>query len=284
MDRPPGDAIVGAARSDRDWRGLGWLGLLALVGMWETVAWLLKPLTPFAEVILPPWETIFGTALPSLALLWQGPGGGRPSYALALLVLAQNSAATLARLLIGTTVGLVAGVGVGLLIGWSPAARALLWPTIQLTRPIPTLALIPLFMLWFGGREVGTWLYVGWATFSMMVVYTVEAVRNVAPVFVDYARTLGARRAELFRTVMCPAIVPALIGGIRVCLGVSWAIVLAAEYLGAQSGLGRILILSQTFFDTGRMVIIVLLFVGYALLLNRLVTSLLYRATRWVPA
>ena len=77
---------------------------------------------------------------------------------------------------------------------------------------------------------------------------------------------------------------PALIGGIRVCLGVAWAIVLAAEYLGAQSGLGRILILSQTFFDTGRMVIIVLLFVGYALLLNRLVTRVLYRATRWVPA
>jgi hypothetical protein len=59
MDRPPGDAIVGAARSDREWRGLGWLGLLALVGMWEAVAWLLKPLTPFADVILPPWETIF---------------------------------------------------------------------------------------------------------------------------------------------------------------------------------------------------------------------------------
>jgi ABC-type nitrate/sulfonate/bicarbonate transport system permease component len=281
---PAISAPVTATGARREWRGLGWVGLLALVALWEAVAWLLKPLTPFAEVILPPWETIFGTALPSLALLWQGPGGGQPSYGLALRVLAENSASTLARLVIGTAAGIVAGVGVGLAIGWSATARALLWPIIQLTRPIPTLALIPLFMLWFGGRELGTWLYVGWAAFNMMVVYTVEAVRNVAPVFVDYARTLGATRAHIFRTVMCPAIVPALIGGIRVCLGVSWAIVLAAEYLGAQSGLGRILILSQTFFDTGRMVIIVLLFVGYALLLNQLVTSLLYRATRWVPA
>jgi ABC-type nitrate/sulfonate/bicarbonate transport system permease component len=281
---PASPESVAAARSSREWRGLGWVGLLGLVAIWEAMAWLLKPLTPFAEVILPPWETIFGTALPSLALLWQGPAGGQPSYALALLVLAQNSAATLARLVIGTALGIAAGVGVGLLIGWSARARALLWPSIQLTRPIPTLALIPLFMLWFGGRELGTWLYVGWATFSMMVVYTVEAVRNVAPLFVDYARTLGATRAHVFRTVMCPAIVPSLIGGTRVCLGVSWAIVLAGEYLGAQSGLGRILILSQTFFDTGRMVIVVLLFVGYALLLNRLVTSILYRATRWVPA
>jgi ABC-type nitrate/sulfonate/bicarbonate transport system permease component len=117
----------------------------------------------------------------------------------------------------------------------------------------------------------------------MMVVYTVEAVRNVAPIFQDYGRTMGATRFQVYRTIVLPAIIPALIGGVRVCLGVSWAIVLAAEYLGAQSGLGRILILSQLFFDTGRMVIIVMLFVGYAMLLNSLVTTTLYRLTRWVP-
>jgi ABC-type nitrate/sulfonate/bicarbonate transport system permease component len=272
------------ARSAAARRGLGGAGLLALVLLWEAVAWALKPLTPFADVILPTWESVFGRALPSLALLWTGPGGGQPSYALALAVLADNSLATVGRLLAGTVTGLAAGVGAGLLIGWSPRVRALLWPSIQLTRPVPTLALIPLFMLWFGGREVGTWLYIAWATFTMMVVYTVEAVRNVAPVFLDYARTLGASGAQAFRTVVCPAIVPALIGGVRVCLGVAWAIVLASEYLGAQSGLGRILILSQTFFDTGRMVIVVLLFVAYALVLNRIVTWALYRATRWVPA
>ena len=265
-------------------RGLGWAGLTGLAFLWEAVAWGLKPLTPFADVILPTWETVFGTALPSLALLWSGPGGGQPSYGLAAVVLGENSAATVGRLLIGTATGIVTGVGLGLLIGWSPRVRALVWPSIQLTRPIPTLALIPLFMLWFGGREVGTWVYIAWATFSMMVVYTVEAVRNVAPVLVQYARTLGATRPQAFRTVVCPAIVPALIGGIRVCLGVSWAIVLAAEYLGAQSGLGRILILSQTFFDTGRMVVVVLLFVIYAVALNGAVTWVLYRVTRWVPA
>jgi len=269
---------------DRQRRGLGWAGLAGLALLWEAVAWALKPLTPFADVILPTWETVLGTALPSLALLWQGPGGGQPSYRLAVAVLADNSVATVGRLLIGTAAGIVTGVGIGLLIGWSPRAHALVWPSIQLTRPIPTLALIPLFMLWFGGREVGTWVYIAWATFTMMVVYTVEAVRNVAPVFVQYARTLGATLPQAFRTVVCPAIVPALIGGIRVCLGVSWAIVLAAEYLGAQSGLGRILILSQTFFDTGRMVVVVLLFVIYAVALNGAVTWVLYRVTRWVPA
>jgi len=176
------------------------------------------------------------------------------------------------------------GVMIGLIMGWSQNARDFFWPSIHLTRPIPSLALIPLFMLWFGGREVGTWLYITWAIFIMMVVYTVEAVRNVQPIFQDYGRMLGATRFQVYRTVVLPAIIPSLIGGIRVCLGVSWAIVLAAEYLGAQNGLGRIMILSQLFFDTGRMVIIVLLFVGYAMLLNSMVISILYRLTKWVPS
>ncbi len=259
-------------------------GLAILVSFWELSAWGLQHVTPFATTILPSWESIFGTALPSFALLWTGEGGGKASYGLALLVLAQNSITTICRVLLGTVSGILAGIVLGLLMGWSPRLREFAWPTIQFTRPVPTLALIPLFMLWFGGREVGTWLYISWAIFSMIVVYTIEAVWNVPPIFRDYARSLGATRMQEFRTIVLPAIVPALIGGIRVSLGVSWAIVLAAEYLGAQSGLGRILILSQTFFDTGRMVIIVLLFIGYAVFLNSLVAWILYRATRWVPS
>lgn len=265
-------------------RALRLAGLALLVMIWEGIAWGLKGVTRFAETILPTWESIFGAALPGLALLWTGGGGGQASYGLALLVLAQNSLATVGRVLFGTATGILLGVGIGVLMGWSRGIRDFAWPSIQATRPIPALALIPLFMLWFGGREVGTWLYITWAIFNMMVVYTVEAVWNVPPVFQNYARTLGATRIQVYRTIVLPAIVPSLIGGIRVSLGVSWAIVLAAEYLGAQSGLGRILILSQTFFDTGRMVIVVLLFVGYAVLLNTSVVWISYRMTRWVPS
>jgi ABC-type nitrate/sulfonate/bicarbonate transport system permease component len=269
------------ARSLLPWR-LG--GVLLLVVGWEMTAWVLRPLSPFASMILPPWETIFGTALPSFGLLSTGSGGGVPSYGTGLAVLAANSATTLGRLLAGTVAGIGLGVLVGLAMGWSRLVGDFTWPTIQFLRPVPTLALIPLFMLWFGGSELGTWLYITWTVFSMMVVYTVEAIRNVSPLLLDHARTLGASRFQIYRTVVLPAILPALIGGVRVSVGVSWAIVLAAEYLGAQSGLGRILILSQTFFDTGRMVIVVLLFIGYALALNAVVSRLLYYATRWVPA
>lgn len=265
-------------------RALRLAGLALLAAAWEAIAWGLKGLTRFADTILPTWESILGTALPGFALLWTGEGGGKASYTLALLVLGQNSLATLGRVLLGTSSGILLGVAVGLLMGWSQRIHDFAWPNIQATRPVPALALIPLFMLWFGGREVGTWLYIAWAIFTMMVVYTLEAVRNVSPTLQDYARTMGASRVQVYRTVVLPAVVPSLIGGLRVSLGVSWAIVLAAEYLGAQSGLGRILILSQTFFDTGRMVIIVLMFIGYALLLNSCVVRISYRLTRWVPS
>jgi ABC-type nitrate/sulfonate/bicarbonate transport system permease component len=258
--------------------------LSLLVLAWEAIAWSLKGMTRFADTILPTWESILGTALPGFALFWTGEGGGQPSYGLALLVLGQNSLATVGRVLAGTASGIVLGVALGLLMGWSQQVRDFTWPSIQMTRPVPTLALIPLFMLWFGGRELGTWIYIAWAIFTMMVVYTVEAVRSVSPALQGYARTLGASRLQVYLTIILPAIVPSLIGGVRVCMGVSWAIVLAAEYLGAQSGLGRILILSQMFFDTGRMVIIVLLFVGYAVLLNGLVVRISYHLTRWVPS
>lgn len=265
-------------------RTLRLAGLALLVAAWEVGAWGLKGLTRFADTILPTWESVFGTALPGVGLFWAGEGGGRASYGLALLVLGENSLATIGRVLAGTASGILLGILLGLLMGWSRHVRDFAWPNIQMTRPIPTLALIPLFMLWFGGRELGTWVYITWAVFSMMVVYTVEAIRNVPPVLQNHARTLGATRMQVYRTIVLPAVAPSLIGGVRVCLAVSWAIVLAAEYLGAQSGLGRMLILSQMFFDTGRMVVIVLLFVGYAVLLNELVVRISYRLTRWVPS
>ena len=84
------------------WRGLAALGML-----WEAVARGLQGLTPFADTILPTWGSVFGRALPSLGLFWTGEGGGKPSYLLAGLVLAENSLVTIGRVLAGTGAGIV---------------------------------------------------------------------------------------------------------------------------------------------------------------------------------
>jgi ABC-type nitrate/sulfonate/bicarbonate transport system permease component len=139
-------------------------------------------------------------------------------------------------------------------------------------------------MLWFGGREIGTFLFVLLAIFIILVINTLVAIRNVPPIYEQMARTLGASPIQVYLTILVPAIVPGLIGAGRVALGSSWAIVLAAEYLAIQSGLGRLMILSEMFFYTGRMVVIVILFVIYSVILNLAFLAVARRLTRWVPS
>jgi sulfonate transport system permease protein len=145
------------------------------------------------------------------------------------------------------------------------------------------LALLPLFLAWFGGRETGAVAFIAYAVFTMMFISTLEAVRNVDPVVQDYARTLGASRARVYGTVVMPAIVPELTGGVRVVLGLAWAILLAAEFLASQNGVGHILILAQQYAYTDRMILIVLLIMLYTYLLDRAFSAFANRVTRWAP-
>ena len=131
--------------------------------------------------------------------------------------------------------------------------------------------------------RIGSVSFVAFAVFSMLFVNTLEAIRNVDPVVRRFAMALGASRIRVYRTVVVPAIVPELAGGMRVVLGLAWAILLAAEFLAAQSGIGRIMILAQQYFDLSRMILVVLLLMCYTYLLDRVVAIAVARATTWVP-
>ena len=261
-------------------------GIACLLILWEGVAHLLEGRVDYADVILPTIESVFGVALPGLAAFGggaMGGYGGTSSLPQALAVLADNSLVTLIRVLGGTVAGTVLGVLVGLAMGWSRRLAGILDPPIQLVRAVPALALIPLFMVWFGGAPLGPFVFVAFVAFELIVINTVEAIRSVPPIVRQYALSLGATQWQLFRTVVLPGIVPSLIGAIRVILGSSWAVVLAAEYLSVEAGLGRLMILSEVFLLTGRMIVIVLLFMLYSAVLNYMFLRSARYATRWVP-
>jgi ABC-type nitrate/sulfonate/bicarbonate transport system permease component len=118
----------------------------------------------------------------------------------------------------------------------------------------------------------------------MIVINTIVAIKNVDAIYMKFALTQGANRGKVFRSVVFPAIIPELTGGIRVVIGVSWAITLAAEYLAAFSGLGRIMILSEKFAFTGRMIVIILHFMIYSMVLNWFVLKIINYITRWRPS
>jgi ABC-type nitrate/sulfonate/bicarbonate transport system permease component len=287
MMMAPGTTTFPSRRPTRLWAlsrpKFSWTTLVVLVVLWEVAALVLRGTVAHSDTILPPLEDVLFRALPSFGVMWTGEGGGFASYQNAFLVLAQHASYTVGRVLGGSVIGIALGLAAGILLARHRRARDLIWPTLQILRPIPHMAIIPLFMVWFGGREVGVWTYIIWAIFSMMVVYVLEAVRNVSPLLQDYARTQGASESQIYRTVILPAMIPSLVGSVKVALGVSWAISLGAEFIGTQYGLGRLLILSQTFLDTGRMIVLAIIYVGLGLTINKALSVAADRWTRWAP-
>jgi ABC-type nitrate/sulfonate/bicarbonate transport system permease component len=246
---------------------------------WVAAAWVARNIAR-PQVILPsPIDVV--QSIPGLAV-FLGEGTNL-TYANAAQAIFKNTVASGVRLLGGLLLGTVLGVGTGLLLGWSPRLRYMAEGPLLTIRTIPLLALIPLFLAWFGGRAIGGVVYIAFAVFSMLLINTLEAIRNVDPTIRHFALTLGSSRLHVYKTVVMPAIIPELAGGMRVVLGLAWAILLAAEYLAAQSGIGRMLILAQEYSYTDRMILILLLIVVYTFVLDRGFAALAERITRWVP-
>jgi ABC-type nitrate/sulfonate/bicarbonate transport system permease component len=261
-------------------RSIGLVAVAVLLATWWVAALAFAARSDRAQILLPsPIDVI--VAIPRLSV-FAGPGTPL-TYANAAGVLVTNTLSSALTLGGGLSIGAVAGIGFGLALGWSPKLRLIFEGPLLVIRVVPLLALLPLFLSWFGGNQTGAISFVAFAVFSMLFVNTLEAIHNVAPLVQVYARTLGASRVRVYRTVVVPAMVPELIGGLRVVLGLAWAILLAAEFMASQSGLGHILILAQQYLDTSRMILIVFLIMVYTYYLDRLVSIIGSRLTRWVP-
>jgi ABC-type nitrate/sulfonate/bicarbonate transport system permease component len=264
---------------------VGLLSVALLIGAWEVAAHWLAATNPNGADLLPTVEHVITKSIPETAGFSNRSLSevSEPNYFDAALVLAQQSWITLLRLLVGSAIGVLVGVVIGSLIATTRIGRAVFEPPVLAARNIPPLALIPLFVVWFGDREEGKIIYVAFVVFSMVVINTVHAIDNVDPVLVRYARTLGAKGRKIYTTVLLPAILPELAAGLKVVIGLSWAIVLAAEFIAADNGLGSLLIIGQTFFNVGLMLVVVILFVVYSLVLNAAFDRLTRYFARGLP-
>jgi ABC-type nitrate/sulfonate/bicarbonate transport system permease component len=181
----------------------------------------------------------------------------------------------------GFLIGGVAGIGVGLLFGYSRLARNLFEFTLDTVRPIPLFALIPLFILWFGIGKRPQIALVALGVFLILSLATIEAVRNVPEIYVRAALTCGASRLQAYRTVVIPAITPHLIGAVRFAAVAAWGLDVAAEYTGSQNGLGYIMIVRQQYLDTAGITLIVLIFCILAIFVDFLIRRVGRHLTRW---
>ena len=264
--------------------------VLILVAGWEVAAWL-SPRTPLAQTpLVPSFGEIFGRALLGMADYWKFPFwapitsmGGPQTYRGALLALAYHSTLTFSRLVAGLVLGAGIGIGLGLAIAWSPLLRRAAYLPLSIFRMIPLLAMIPLFQFWVGTNSAGVVAFVAVGTGAIYLVGTINAVANVPARYVEYARTLGATRLQVYARVVVPAILPELFSSVMLTLGIAWSAVIAGEYVGIDTGLGRILTFAQFMSQTGRMALIALLLIFYAGISYVVFERLSRRLLAWMP-
>lgn len=196
-------------------------------------------------------------------------------------LLAADIFATLARLFVGFTIGTLLGLGLGLLMSFNKKVYYFFDPLIESLRPVPVIAVIPFFLLWFGIGEVGKILLVLLGVFAIMVVSTIEAVRNVPKIYSQAAVTLGASKKDIFRRIVLPGIMPQLVGPLRVSLALSFTLVVAAEFMGAQAGLGYRILEARRLFNTDVILLGIVLFGILSGVLDRGLRRLMTYVTRW---
>jgi NitT/TauT family transport system permease protein len=183
--------------------------------------------------------------------------------------------ASLFRVTWGFALALALGVPFGLLLGWYARAFDAFNPLIQILRPISPIAWIPVAILWFGVSDAAPIFLIFLASVFPITVSTIAAVRNMQPVYLRAARNFGLSRVQLFRRVIFPASLPQIITGIRIALGVAWLVVVAAEMIAVNSGLGYLIIDARNAGNRYDLVVAGMMLIGViGLLLDVLVRQL----------
>lgn len=150
----------------------------------------------------------------------------------------QHLAASLLRILTALAAAVLIGIPVGIAMGLSPTIRGILDPLIELYRPVPPLAYLPLMVIWFGIGETSKILLIYLAIFAPVAMSTMAGVRSAKQVRIRAARALGATRAQVVWHVILPGALPEILTGFRIGLGVGWSTLVAAELIAATRGLG----------------------------------------------
>lgn len=157
-------------------------------------------------------------------------------------LLAKYVVASLFRVTWGYLTALVLAVPLGVLLGLWRRGENALNPVLQLLRPISPLAWIPIAILWFGVGDISAVFLIFLASLLPLTLTTIHAVHNIEAVHLAAGRNFGLTPRELVRTVVLPGILPQLIVGMRITLGIAWLVVVAAEMIAVNSGLGFLIV------------------------------------------
>jgi NitT/TauT family transport system permease protein len=185
------------------------------------------------------------------------------------------------RSLSGLLVAVVGGVLCGVALGWFRRAERIVDPLYQLLRQVSAFALFPVFMLFLGIGESSKIAIIVWAAFWPVLLNTISGVKQVERIFVDCARSMGASQGFIFAKVVLPAALPQILTGVRLAGAYAITALVAAEMIGARSGLGFYTLNSQETFQIPDMYAGIVLLALFGLLINKSLSLLERRLLRW---
>ena len=168
--------------------------------------------------------------------------------------LLHDAASSLYRIVVGFLIGTALALPLGLAMGVSKTAYAFLNPVLQVLRPIPPIAYIPLAILWFGLGNPPAFFLISLGAFFPVLMNTVAGVRSVDAIYIRAARNLGSDGRSLFLRVILPAATPHIMTGIRVGFGVAFIVVIVAEMIAVNNGLGYRILEAREYFWSDKII------------------------------
>jgi ABC-type nitrate/sulfonate/bicarbonate transport system permease component len=167
--------------------------------------------------------------------------------------LAKHTWVSLVRVMVGFAIGTTLGVILGLGIGLFPKVSAVFKPLIDATFPIPKVGLLPLVIIVFGLGEASKYAIIAISAFYLIVINTAAGVRQIERIYLDVGRNYHAGRMMMFTDVALPGALPSIITGMKISMGVSLIIIVTAESLAAKSGIGFLIWTSWQVFEVEKM-------------------------------
>jgi ABC-type nitrate/sulfonate/bicarbonate transport system permease component len=198
--------------------------------------------------------------------------------------LPQHVGTSLVRVAVGFGAAAVAALALGLLAAMCLPVRLLVEPVIEFVRPIPPLAFLPMFLVWFGLGEASKVAFIGYTTFFPMFVAIAAAVLRVDVTLLRAAASLGAGRPELIARVIVPSALPGIIVALRLGFALALFVIVGAEFMGADAGLGHLIMEGRTFFVPAQIVMGALVLGLLGSVVNALLLGAERRLFRWRAA
>lgn len=198
------------------------ISFLLLIGVWYAIIWIGQ----YPDALLPSPKLVATTLVEMIQAK----------------TLFQDIGISLFRFFVGYTLAVIAGIVLGLILGNLPRVWAILDPIAQVLRPISPIAWFPFIVLWFGIGNQPAIVIIFIAAFFPVLLTTVNAVRHVHPTYLKVAANFEISSFNLLRKIVLPAAFPMIANGLHVALGSAWIFLVAGEMIGAQSGLGFLIV------------------------------------------